>query len=141
MNTAILAAVISACMAVVVVVLTNYFAKGREHEADWRKMKLERYREYILALSGVVEERDTPEAQARYSDAVNALQLVAPPEVLLALNDFLAHTSSRNPDRSIDRHDQLLSIVIRLMRKDLQPAHIKGDESLTFRLLGVPPPN
>jgi hypothetical protein len=60
-------------------------------------MKLERYREYILALSGTVEERDTPEAQARYSDAVNALQLVAPPDVLLALDAFLAHTSSPQP--------------------------------------------
>ena len=133
--------VISAAMAVVVVVLTNYFAKGREHEADWRKMKLERYREYIITLSGTVVERDTPEAQERYSDAVNGLQLVAPPEVLQALDSFLAHTSFNNPDSNIERHDQLLSILIRLMRQDLQPAYKGKNESLTFRLLGVPPRN
>lgn len=141
MDTATANAVIVAGTAVVVVALTNYFAKGREHEADWRKMKLERYREYILALSGTVVERDTPEAQERYSDAVNGLQLVAPPEVLLALNAFLAHTSFRNPDNNIERHDQLLSILVRSMRQDLQPAYKGKDENLTFHLLGVPPRN
>lgn len=141
MDTAILTAVISACMAFVVVVFTNYFAKGREHEADWRKMKLERYREYMLAVSGSVEERDCPEAQARYADAVNALQLVAPPDVLHALDAFLAHTSFRNLDRNIERHDQLLSILIRSMRQDLQPAYKGKDENLTFHLLGIAPRN
>jgi len=139
MDAATVTTVITAGTAVVVVALTNYFAKSREHEADWRKMKLERYREYILALSGTVEERDSAETQARYSDAVNSLQLVAPPFVLLALNDFLEHTSFRNPDRSIERHDLLLSILIRSMRQDLQPRYKGKDESLTFRLLGVPP--
>lgn len=141
MNTAILASVISAGMAVVVVVLTNYFTKGREHEADWRKMKLERYREYILALSGNVEERATTETQARYSDAVNGLLLVAPPDVLSALDAYITHTSFRNPDKNIERHYQLLNNVIRSMRKDLQPAYKGKDENLTFRLIGVPPPN
>jgi len=38
-------------------------ARRREHEADWRKLKLGQYQEFILALSGVVRERATPEAQ------------------------------------------------------------------------------
>lgn len=133
-------AAISAGTAVVVVSLTNYFTKRREHEADWRKMKLDRYREYILALSGTVEERGTAEDHVRYSDAVNSLQLVAPPPVLHALDEFIAHTSFRNPDKDINRHDQLLSVLIREMRKDLQPSYHEGDKDLRFRLLGVPLP-
>jgi hypothetical protein len=119
MDTATMTAVISAGTAIVAVGLTNYFTKRREHEADWRTMKLDRYREYILALSGNVEERVTVEAQARYSDAVNSLQLVAPPLVLRALDAFIEHTSFRNLDKGIDRHDQLLSVLIKAMRQDL----------------------
>lgn len=132
-------AVIAACAALGGVWLGNHFTKGREHESDWRKMKLERYREFILALSGNVVERATPETHARCSDAVNGLRLVAPPDVLIALDAYLAHTSFRNPDKSIDRHDQLLSILIRAMRKDLQPAYKGKDENLIFRLQGVAP--
>lgn len=138
MDAATTTTVISAGTAIVVVALTSYFTKQREHEADWRKMKLERYREYILALSANVEERVTPEAQARYSDAVNSLQLVAPPSVLRALEAFIAHTSYRNPDKDINRHDDLLSVLMREMRKDLRPWGHDDDEDLRFRLLGVP---
>ncbi len=139
MDTATANAVIAAGTAIVIVALTNYFTKVREHEADWRKMKLERYREYILALSGNVVERATPETHARYSDAVNGLRLVAPPDVLLALEDYLAHTSYRSPDKTIETHDQFLSILIRTMRQDLQPAYKGKDENFTFHLLGVAP--
>ena len=139
MDAAIANAIIATGTAVVVVALTNYFTKGREHEADWRKMKLERYREYILALSGNVIERATSETHARHSDAVNSLRLVVPPKVLLALEDYLAHTSYRNPDKTIDTHDHFLSILIRAMREDLQPAYKGKDENFTFHLLGVAP--
>ncbi len=63
-----------------VAVVTYVLTKKREHEADWRKAKLEHYREYVAALSAVVQGREiTPSAQARYADAVNALTLVASP--------------------------------------------------------------
>ncbi|MBT0666277.1 hypothetical protein KI809_18355 [Geobacter pelophilus] len=138
-STTILAAVISAGAAIIVVALTNYFAKRREHAADWRKMKLELYREYILALSGVVEERSTAEAQAKYSDAVNSLLLVAPPAIMNALDAFLAYTSYRNQDKDVSRHDQLLGALIKAMRADLQPTYKSEDTGLSFRLLGLPP--
>ena len=139
MNTALLAAAISAVTAVGVVVLGNLFSGRREHEADWRRLKLERYREYVVALSGTVEERVTRESHLRYSDAVNALLLVAPANVLRALHSFLEHTSFRNPHQDIDRHDALLGDVIRAMRRDLQPGQEGDDNGLHFRLLGVPP--
>jgi len=104
-------------------------------------MKLERYREYILALSGMVEERANLEAQTRYADAVNSLMLVAPPFVMSALDALLAETSYRNMDKNAERQDKLLGDLIRLMRKDIQPKPLKGDDELQFRLLGVPPPD
>jgi len=140
MYTATANAVIAAGTAVVVVALTNYFTKGREHEADWRKMKLERYREYILALSGVVEERATKEAHARYADAVNGLRLVAPPKVLEALERYPTHASYRNRDRTLESHDRYLSVLVRAMRQDFQPAYKGKDEHFIFHLQGVKPP-
>jgi hypothetical protein len=129
-------AVISACAALVGVWLGNHFAMRREHEADWRKMKLERYREYILALSGNVVERTTVAAQERYSDAANSLQLVAPPKVLQTLDTFLAFNSYRNPNENTQRHNQLLNDLVNAMRQDLQPAY-RGQD-IQFRLIGIP---
>jgi len=139
METALLTAAISAATAVVVVVVGNIFSGRKEHEADWRRLKLERYREYVVALSGTIEERMTRESHLRYSDAVNALLLVAPANVLHALESFVEHTSFRNPHPDIDRHDALLGDVIRAMRRDLQPGRKSDDSELHFRLLGVPP--
>jgi len=54
MNVALLTATTSVIGALAVASLTYIFTRRREHEADWRKMKLDHYREYIAALSGVV---------------------------------------------------------------------------------------
>jgi hypothetical protein len=139
METALVTAAISAVTAVVVLVLGNFYSRRREHEADWRRMKLDRYREYVVALSGTIVERVTRESHLRYSDAVNALLLVAPANVLQALDSFLEHTSFRNPHQGIERHNLLLGELIRTMRRDLQPGKVGGDDGLHFRLLGVPP--
>ena len=58
MDGAVLTVLISGACAVVAAlgaaVLTQYFGRKRDHEADWRKMKLEHYKEFITALSRVV---------------------------------------------------------------------------------------
>ncbi len=66
-------------------VLTYILTGRKEHAADWRKLKFEQYREFILALSGIVEGRSTDAAQLRYADAANAMMLVAPASVYQAL--------------------------------------------------------
>ena len=75
---ALLTGVVTGCLAIVGVILTSYLTRKREHDADWRKTKLEHYREYVAALSGVIEGRSIPAAaHERYADALNALALVA----------------------------------------------------------------
>jgi hypothetical protein len=85
MNASVLTAIISGATAIIVAALSYSLTMRREREAEWRKVKLDHYREYIAGLSGIVNERGTPLSQARNSDAVNALLLVAPTEVLRAL--------------------------------------------------------
>ncbi|KAB0670375.1 hypothetical protein F6V30_09485 [Oryzomonas sagensis] len=141
MDAATLTAVISAGTAITVVALTNYFAKSREHEADWRRLKLELYREYIFALSGMVEGRNSLAAQERHSDAVNGLKLVAPPAVMRSLNAFIEYNSYSNPNKSLEHHDRLINDLIKTMRADLRPKFQRGDAELTFYLMGIPPQN
>ncbi len=138
-----LSATISGCVAVSVAAitagLTYLLTKRREREADWRKMKLELYREYMAALSGIVEGRETPEGHTRYADAVNSLTLVASPSVLKPLYAYLDYNSCRTIDKNLDRHDRLLTGLVRAMREDMYPADREGNNNLSLRLITVPP--
>ena len=125
--------------AIVTAGLTYFFTKRREREADWRKMKLDQYKEYVAALSGIVEGRDTPEGHIRYVDAVNSLTLVASPKVLRELYAYMDYTTSRNISKSIEQHDRLLTNLMHVLRQDVFPHHQHGDASQTFRLITVPP--
>jgi hypothetical protein len=119
--------------------LPYLFTKPREREADWRKMKLDQYNEYVTALSGIVEGRDTPHAHIRYVDAVNSLTLVASVPVRRALRLYLDYSSSRNMKKCIERHDELLTNLIRPLRQDVYPRRQNDDASQIFRLITVPP--
>lgn len=135
---AILAALASGVFALVGVIVTSALAQRREHEADWRQTKIEHYQEYVTALSNIVSGRSTPAAQERYADAVNALALVASPQVLDAVDAFQREISYRNSKRSDTRHDALLSEVMHAMRKDVQPRRIKNRHR-AFQFLAPPP--
>ncbi|UNJ99803.1 hypothetical protein MMB19_13800 [Ralstonia insidiosa] len=83
---------------------------------------MEHYRQYVAALWGMVQGKAiTADAQARYADAVNTLTLVAPPSVLRALYAFQDEISYRNTQRSDERHDQLVNVLLRQMRRDVRP--------------------
>ncbi|TKC83789.1 hypothetical protein FAZ69_22395 [Trinickia terrae] len=135
---AIIGALASGGFALLGVIITSVLAKRREHEADWRKTKVEHYQEFVAALSGIISGRSTPAAQERYADAVNALALVASTAVLNAVHTFQNEISYRNTSRSDERHDALLRGVLLAMRVDVQPV-TTGEESLAFRFLAPPP--
>lgn len=136
---AFITAGVSGVTAIVAVVVTYVLTKKREHEADWRKLKFSQYQEFVLALSGVVRERATPEGRRRYADAVNSMALVAPSKVLAALRAFQSEISHINNNRSDERHDRLLDILLREMREDIHPSRSAVDPSFSFHLLGLPP--
>lgn len=129
---------ITAITAIAAVFITNILTRKREHASDWRKLKLDQYQEFVLALSGTVRERTTREAQRRYADAVNSMMLVAPVPVLQRLKAFQDEISYVNKARSDERHDQLLDELFRAMRSDVHPSRL-DDRSYAFRLLGLPP--
>jgi len=130
---------VSFVAAIGAVVITYVLTKKREHEADWRKMKFGQYQEFVLALSGVIRERATPDGQRRYADAVNSMTLVAPKKVLLKLREFQNEISYINNRRSDERHDKLLDSLLRAMREDINPNRSADDPSFSFYFLGLPP--
>jgi hypothetical protein len=105
----------------------------------WRRLKLAQYQEFVLALSGIVEGRASPEGHRRYTDAVNSMALIASPPVLTALREFQAEISFANVQRSATKHDRLLDQLFRVMRSDLHPARDANDLSFTLGVIGVPP--
>jgi hypothetical protein len=102
-------------------------------------LKFDRYQEFILALSGMIQGRATPESQRRYADAVNSLSLIAPPKILAALRDFQNEISYINNQRSDERHDAFLDALLRRMREEINPHRSQADPMLPLRLLAPPP--
>jgi hypothetical protein len=139
MNVALLAAAISGVVSIAVVVVSYVLTKRKEREADWNKVKLEYYREYMSAVSGMVEGRDTVESHIRYTDAFNTIVLVASPAVLDAVEAYQEETSIKNAHRNDQREGELYSRVVNTLRADLAPSHLRTKEARSFHKITTRP--
>jgi len=99
--------------------ITYWFTKQRERDAELRKEKLEHYKDFVASLSGIISGEATAENQRAFSLASNKLMLVAPQKVIEALRGFQQEIKVTNLNKSIDRHDELMSQLFYEMRKDL----------------------
>jgi hypothetical protein len=137
MNATLTVGIISAVSALVVAVVAYTFNRRRDRELEWRKLKLERYQEYIASLSGIVGRRSTPEGQGRYSDAFNGLVLVAPASVLKLLYAFNEETRMGNLGRSSEAYEKFQNALLRELRRDVHPG--LDDQTLKFFLIDAEP--
>lgn len=135
----LIAVAVSAITALLVAVITSAMTRRREREADWRRLKFERYQELVSAMSGIVKERSTPEAQKRFADATNSLQLFAPASVLSSLRDFQVYNAHGNKNKNQSEHDDLVVRLFSAMRKDIHPQLSRDAAGFSFGLFGVPP--
>lgn len=117
-------ALIGAVAALLVAILTATNNNRRDREADWRKLKLEAYREYVFALSGMVEGRADSDARKRYLDASHSLMLIASPQVLTTLFQFQNDKLNR----------QHLTPLMKAIRNDVKPKTEKADTKVEFQL-------
>lgn len=129
---------VSLITAILTAYLTARFTRRREWEADWRRLKLSRYQEFVDAASGLMEGRSTPATIVRFHDAANSLQLVASLPVLEALWRFLEVNSYNNPDRTTKLSDQTLDGLIRAMRRDVRPT-AEAEPQREFGFIRPPP--
>jgi hypothetical protein len=139
MNAVIISVLVSGAFTLVIAYISDKFGRKRDREAEWRKVKLEQYREYTAALSGTVHQGRDATAQRRYADAVNNLGLIAPKNVLKALYSFQKEISYSNSDRNSRRYEELISDLMRAMRADCQPEDPEDEKDFTFWTLDIPP--
>lgn len=133
-DTSILVATISAAASILVAAVTFFLTKRRERESEWRKQKLEHYREFLDALSGTVGTDSNPEAQRRWARATNTIGLVASQRVLLALWKFQDSIAKSNPSPSLEDHDLRLNQLMLAIRTDLGVTPADSPKQFSFRL-------
>src|SRR5471032_23725 len=84
-----------AAVAALTAILTYATTKRREREAEIRKEKLEHYKDFVAAMSGIISGEATDDGQRAFSRACNRLNLVAPHSVIVALQSFQDRKSTR----------------------------------------------
>ncbi|MBP4044985.1 hypothetical protein [Chromobacterium violaceum] len=134
MDTPVWVAVISSAASILVAAVTFFLTKRKERDAEWRKQKLEHYREFLDALSGTVGTDSTPEAQQRWARAANTIGLVASQSVLLALWQFQDAIARSNPNPSKQAHDDALNRLMLAIRLDLDVSPADDPSTFSFRL-------
>ena len=124
--------IISVAGALLVAAASYWFAKQAEREAEWRKEKLKHYMAFVDSLSGILKEESTPEGQIAFAKACNDILLFAPQFVIEALMNFQDEIKISNKNKSLEKHDELLSQLFLAMRKDvgIKPK----DEEATFKV-------
>lgn len=134
MNGPIWIALIGAAATILTVAFTYAFTKRREREADWRKLKLEMYREFATAMAGMAEGDADDEDKARFNVASNSLHLIASKDVVASLEAFRREISASNQTRSIEAHDKLLSRLFWEIRRDLGDLPTTDPEEFRVKL-------
>ena len=119
--------------------LTYFFSKKHDHEADWRKKKLEHYIEYLAAFSVAVRKGSNSIEQQRYADAASSLTLVAPPSVLIALKAFQDGLNSEDFKHDPLKWGPVWSSLMRAMRKDCHPKPPNDSPDFIFGVADGPP--
>lgn len=134
METPIVVAIITTFTSIAVAAVSYFFTKLKEREADWRKQKLEHYRELLEGISGTVGSDSTPEGNRRFARAPNVIALVASQKVLNALRDYQDEVRVTNTNKSDERHDKVLVNLLLAIREDLNISPKDDHETFSFKL-------
>jgi hypothetical protein len=111
----------------------------KEREADWRKYKYEQYKEFVISMSGVVGTDPTQEGRWSFAKACNTLHLIGSNGVLAGLHALLDEIGDSNPNKSVARHDALLSRLIWEIREDVGIPRTPEASEFSVRLWSPPP--
>jgi hypothetical protein len=125
METSILVAIIAAAASAI----TFFLTKMKEREAEWRKLRVEQYRELITAMSEVAGVA-TDEGRRRLALAANHVGLFASPNVLRHLTKLLDAVAAGN----MQHHDEILTSLMHAIRSDLDVPGAESQTDIRFKL-------
>lgn len=112
-------ALIGTCTAVITIALTNYYAKRNQLKFEERKLKEQYYTTFIEAVSNSVVSNHSEQTRDALADAQNKLLLVGSPEVVKDLMVFHDYVKPPATNFTVEKHDELLTALLKSMRKDL----------------------
>lgn len=117
----VLIPIIGVIAAIISAALSYYFTKKNQMSIEERKLKEEYYTDFIKAVSGVVVQSDE-KSKDDLADKQNRLLLIGSSEVvtkLLIFHDYIKPESQEKNGFDSSRHDELLTELLKAMRKDL----------------------
>ena len=132
MSAEVITALIAALGGVSIAGASYWFTKQREREAELRREKLNHYKEFTDSLSSIISGESTDDSQRAFAHACNKLNLIAPQPVLEALRAFQQEIKIGNPERSLERHDKLMSKLSYEIRCDLNV--LPRDDATCFKI-------
>lgn len=115
----LLVPVISIFAAIITAAFSYYFTEKSKTSARAKLLKEKCYIEYINAISNNVLSDDVETARNRLSEATNQILLIGSSEVVQNLRLFTEYIGPTNIDFKQIQHDQLITNLIKSMRKDL----------------------
>lgn len=117
----VLIPIIGVIAAIISAAFSYYLTKKNQMSIEERKLKEEYYTDFIKAASGVAVQRDDKSID-NLADKQNRLLLIGSSEVvtkLLIFHDYLKPESQKKNRFDSSRHDELLTELLKAMRKDL----------------------
>lgn len=111
METPIIVAIIAATASAITFLLTRM----KERESEWRKRRVEQYKELVTAMSEVVADKSDA-SRARLALAANHIGIFASPAVLRQLTRLLEAVAQGQ----MEQHDPILTELMHAIREDLK---------------------
>jgi len=140
MDSAIFVAVITAAGSILVASLTFYLTKRNQLEVDRQQNKVNHYKVLLSSLSDLATDgTDKDEANRKFALASNTIALVAPQSVITALMKFHDEIKFSNPNKSDNKHDELLVKLLLEIRKDIGVSGRDDNKTFNFHLIGSAP--
>lgn len=140
MDSAIFVALITTAGSILVASLSFYLTKRSQLEMDRQQNKVNHYKVLLSSLSDLATDgMDKDEANRKFALASNTVALVAPQSVITALMEFHDEVKFSNPNRSVNKHDELLVKLLLQIRKDIGVSGRDDNKTFNFHLIGSVP--
>lgn len=133
MESTIVVVLIAMAASIVVPSITFFLTKKKEREVEWRKLRVEQYKELMDAMSNVAGESPSAESRKRLALTANQVGLFASPAVLRQMTRLLNAVAAG----SGDNQDEIITSLIHAIRTDLKVPDAGSHEDIQLRLWGA----
>jgi hypothetical protein len=132
------AAIIAASIRIVAAAVNHILTTRQKRNDELRQRKIEQYKALLAAISDLAVLGLNDETDTKYASAFNMIALTAPQSVINALLDFHDEIQVSNPNRSLQRHNELLKKLVLEIRRSLELPFRDDPNTFRYQLAGGP---